>query len=120
MTDAATGVQRAVPQTVLDSPYELRGVAEYRSGHYIARVRFTSEDDLWWRMDDYPKTPRHTAVKDNLIAEALMAMYVAVDCLDQGDREEGQGARGGEQQREALVSERIFHNLRGTRDGAHE
>ena len=73
-TDYATGVQRAVPESVLDSPYELRGVAEYCSGHYIARVRFTSEDDLWWRMDDYPKTPRHTAVKDNLIAEALMAM----------------------------------------------
>ena len=46
-------------------------------------------------MDDYPKTPRHTTVKDNLIAEALMAMYVAVDCLDQGDGAEGQGARGG-------------------------
>ena len=63
-----------------------------------------------------------------------MAMYVAVDCLDQGDGAEGQGAREGglrpdedrepeecesEQQREALVTERTFHNLRGTRDGAH-
>ena len=46
-------------------------------------------------MDDYPKTPGHTTVKDNLIAEALMAMYVAVDCLDQRDGAEGQGARGG-------------------------